>query len=84
MFEKFILKAADISNLEFFKVISFQFLTMSPALQPLFRTVFKILTGMCVKIFFTDDLMSSTSQKYFPFSTLSSFGNSQKSAGAKL
>jgi hypothetical protein len=33
-------------------------------------------------MFSTDDLMSSASEKHYPFSTLLSFGNGQKSAGA--
>jgi hypothetical protein len=49
-FFKICLRAADISNLEFFKVISLQFFTVFPALQPLFKTVLKILNRN-VKIF---------------------------------
>jgi hypothetical protein len=68
----FILRAADINNLEFFKVISLQFFIMFPALRPLFKTVFKILNKN-IKFFFTDDLTSPTSEKRFSFSTLLSF-----------
>jgi hypothetical protein len=41
---------------------------MFPALWPLLKTVFKILNRN-VKMFFTDDLMSSMFEKHFPFST---------------
>jgi hypothetical protein len=37
------LRAADISILEFFKIISHLFFTMFPVLWSLFKTVFKIL-----------------------------------------
>jgi hypothetical protein len=40
---RFILEAADVRNLDPFKVISLYLLTMILALQPLFNTVFKIL-----------------------------------------
>jgi hypothetical protein len=78
IFLKFILRAADISNLEFFKVISLPLFTTFLAIQPLFKTVLKILTS--VKMFFTNYLMS---KKRFPFSIFLHSGNSQKSAGAK-
>jgi hypothetical protein len=38
------------------------------------------ITRIQSHIFFTDDLMSSMSEKRFSFSTFVSFGNSQKSA----
>jgi hypothetical protein len=56
---------------------------MFPALRPLFTKMFKSWTRMSVKIIFTDDLMFSTTEKRVPFSIHISFGNSQKSAGAK-
>jgi hypothetical protein len=82
---KIILRAADITSnkLEIFKVVSLQFFTVFPVLQPLFKTVFKILNRNISQTFFTNDLMSSTSEKHFPFNTLLSFGNSKKSAGTK-
>jgi hypothetical protein len=39
----FILRAADINNLDFFKVISRQFFTIFLPLRPFFKTVSKIL-----------------------------------------
>jgi hypothetical protein len=40
---KIVLRAADISSLEIFTLISLHFFTMFLALRLLFRTVFKIL-----------------------------------------
>jgi hypothetical protein len=54
---------------------------MFPALRQLFKTVFLNPENECLSNFFTGDLMSSASEKRFPFSTLLSFGTSQKSAG---
>jgi hypothetical protein len=50
--QKFILRGADISNLEFFKVISLQFFTVFSALWPLFKTVFKIQNRNACQNFF--------------------------------
>jgi hypothetical protein len=72
-FLNFVLRAADVRSLEFFEVISFQFFTTFPTLLPLFKTVFKILNRIVCQNFFTDDLMSSRSEKLFPFSTLFEF-----------
>jgi hypothetical protein len=56
---------------------------MFPTLQPLFKKVFKILNWNVCQNFFTDgsdSWLSATAKKKLPFSTLLSFGNSQKSA----
>jgi hypothetical protein len=42
-----------MSNLKFFKLISLQFFTMFPALQSLFKTVFKVLNRNVCQNFFS-------------------------------
>jgi hypothetical protein len=84
IFLKVILRAADVSNLKFFKVASLKFFTMFRAFRSLFKTVSEILNrNVSDFILLTDDLLFPTSEKRVSFSALLSSGNSHKSPGAK-
>jgi hypothetical protein len=74
------MRAAGISNVEFCKVISLQFFTIFPSASTIAQNCLKNPEQEYPSCFI--HVMSSMSEIRFPFSTLLSFGNSQKSAGA--